>query len=623
MSRLELLLPCPRSVTSLGGRMLLSPGLSVGSSGGGNDLPAFGRLLAALEKRGLAPTRVEPGQAPVIELVLGGESKAQSYRLHADGGRVRIVAADAAGLYYGVCTLEQLIEISANGDGRARVPAVAIDDAPDFAQRGVMLDVSRDKVPTMQTLFELVERLASLKVNQLQLYVEHTFAYEGHEKVWREASPFTAAEMKALDAFCRQRHIELVPNQNSFGHMHRWLVHEPYRALAECPEGFEHPWNPTREPYGLCPVDPKSLQLVGDLYDQLLPNFTSSMFNVGCDETIDLGAGRSKEACETQGTERVYLDYLRKVHSLVRERGRRMQFWGDIIIKRPELIPELPADAIAMEWGYEASHPFAEHLAQFAAAGLEFYVCPGTSSWNSIAGRTHNALGNIRNAIRTGLEHGASGVLNTDWGDNGHLQPLCVSYLGLLAGAALSWNAGSSIDERELMGDLLDLHCFGDKNGKLGRLAYDLGNAYREVGTEPHNSSALFQLLMAGDKTEPFEGLSQQALAQARIRISALRAELAGPDRQNGEVARGRAELHWAARMLEFCCDLGSARLDGEAVMPLSRIEARRRTALAHELGDLIEEHRKLWLGRNRPGGLSDSVSRLERTRNELARDPD
>ncbi len=620
MSRLELLLPAPRNVTALGGRLVLPSEPSLRLIGA-EHLPALERLERALEKRGLTPVPARKGEPALIELTLVGAGEPQGYRLRASDGRVRIEARDAAGLFYGVCTLEQLIEVSANGDGRARLPAVAIEDAPDFAQRGVMLDVSRDKVPTMQTLFDLVERLASVKVNQLQLYIEHTFAYAGHERVWREASPFTSQEMQALDAFCRERHVQLVPNQNSFGHMHRWLVHEPYRGLAECPDGFEHPWNPTREPYSLCAVDPKSLDLVSDLYDQLLPNFSSPLFNVGCDETIDLGLGRSRQACESQGTERVYLEYLQKIHGLVRERGRRMQFWGDIIIKRPELIPELPADAIAMEWGYEADHPFAEHLDKFSAAGLEFYVCPGTSSWNSIAGRTHNALGNIKNAIRSGLAHGASGVLNTDWGDNGHLQPLCVSYLGLLAGAALSWNAGSNVEDRELMGDLLDLHCFGDRNGKLGRLAYDLGNAYREVGREPHNNSLLFQLLMAGDKSEPFQELSAEGLSRAKNRVAALKLELAGPDQQNGEAQRGRAELHWAARMLEFCCDLGQARLDGGVVRELAQIEAGRRAALAHELGALIEEHRKLWLRRNRPGGLSDSVARLERTRSELVRE--
>ncbi len=89
----------------------------------------------------------------------------------------------------------------------------------------------------MATLLALVDRLAGLKVNQLQLYVEHTFAYDGHERVWRGASPLLPSEILELDRYCRERHVELVPNQNSFGHLARWLVHEPYRRLAECPEG--------------------------------------------------------------------------------------------------------------------------------------------------------------------------------------------------------------------------------------------------------------------------------------------------------------------------------------------------------------------------------------------------
>ena len=101
-----------------------------------------------------------------------------------------------------------------------------------------MLDVSRDKVPTMATLYALIDRLAEWKVNHVELYAEHTFAYAQHEVVWRDASPFTPAEIDALDAYCAARHIALVPNQNCLGHMNRWLRHDPYRALAMDPDGY-------------------------------------------------------------------------------------------------------------------------------------------------------------------------------------------------------------------------------------------------------------------------------------------------------------------------------------------------------------------------------------------------
>ena len=233
--------------------------------------------------------------------------------------------------------------------------------------------------------------------------------------------------------------------------------------------------------------------LVTSLFDELLPHFTSKMFNVGCDETFDLGQGRSRAECDRLGTGRVYLDYLRKVYEAVKARDHRMQFWGDIIVQYPELIPQLPQDAIALEWGYEAHHPFDEHGAQFAQAGLQFYVCPGTSSWNTLGGRTTNALGNLRSAAENGLKHGAAGYLNTEWGDNGHWQTLPINYLGFGMGAAYSWawEANRAADVPRVISQF----AFDDPSDNFGRVAYDLGEVYRTLGIEPHNSSVLFWML--------------------------------------------------------------------------------------------------------------------------------
>lgn len=363
------------------------------------------------------------------------------------------------------------------------LPSLRVRDWPDFAHRGFMLDVSRNKVPTLATLRSLIDRLAELKFNQLQLYMEHTFAYRGHAAVWRGASPLHGHEIRRLGAYCRERFIELVPNQNSFGHFHRWLIHEPYRHLAECPEGFVHPFSPDPKPFSLSPVDPGSLELLRDLYDQLLPHFESRLFNVGLDEAFDLGAGRSADLCRRHGKERVYLDFLRRVHGLVGERGRRMLFWGDIILRRPELIAELPGDAVALEWGYEADHPFAEDCRRFAESGIEFWVCPGTSAWNSFAGRVNNALANLASAAVYGREQGARGYLITDWGDHGHLQPLPVTWPGLVAGSGYAWNAGTARDAhagagRPDLAGLLDLHVFRDRNRVTGGVSIGLGDTY-------------------------------------------------------------------------------------------------------------------------------------------------
>ena len=491
------LLPEPRQIQLTGGALLLAPdqliviksphpaALLFTAQEAQRALSLFADVIWHIH--GAAPHAAASVPESKTGLVISVNSdaataKPQGYTLSITAQGLTIVGSDESGVFYGVMTLSQLVR-----QYGPNLPLLEITDYPDFPARGIMLDISRDKVPTMQTLFDLVDTLAGLKLNELQLYTEHTFAYQKHPIVWEHASPFTGEEILQLDVYCRARHINLVPNQNSFGHMRRWLTHDEYRPLAEAPNGCDTRWGRFDEPFTLCPGDPGSIKLVSEMFDDLLPHFSSGMFNVGCDETVDLGAGRSKEECEAKGTGRVYLDFLLKIYQLVKARGLTMQFWGDIIMEHPELASELPRDVIALEWGYESDHPFNDHGAKFAASGIPFYVCPGTSSWNSIGGRTDNALGNLLNAAENGLAHGAIGYLITDWGDSGHHQPLPVSYLGYGYGAAVSWCLQSNRDI--YIARAISLHIFEDASGATGKLAYDVGNVYRIFETRTFNAT--------------------------------------------------------------------------------------------------------------------------------------
>ncbi len=508
-----------------------------------------------------------------------------------------------------MCTLRQLL-----AQFGFRLPALSIKDRPDFSVRGVMLDVSRDKVPTLDTLLKLVDMLADWKINHIELYTEHTFAYLKHETVWKEASPVTGEDILLLDRYCRERFIDLTPNQNSFGHMHRWLKHPEYKHLAEAPDGFDTPWG-TRfdEPFSLCPGDAGSLKLLSGLYDELLPHFTSALVNVGLDETFDLGKGRSHEECERRGAGRVYLDFLLEIHDQVSRRGSRMLFWGDIILHHPELIAELPKDVIVLEWGYEASHPFKEHCDKFAATGLDFWVCPGTSSWSSITGRSANCIGNLRGAAQSGLAAGASGYLNTDWGDNGHLQYLPVSYLGFLYGAACSWNAAETGEG--ILKPALSLHAFGDPTGVTGRLFHDLGNVYLLIDKRLENTMVIFQQLMhpLSDNT-PAQGVRREDFERVRSAVRDLAGAIDEARISTPDAATIHDEFLNAARQIELACLLGEARLDLAEGKDIS-VQA---TAIRRGLEQAISEHRRLWLLRNRPGGLPDSLKMLENRLDEV-----
>ncbi len=601
-----LLLPAPRHLTLTdGGTCTLPETGHVVLNGAPNAALRFAgqQLCDALGWQLSAAIIEEDGPTILLSVVPLSSNHTEGYEISVTAKQVAVVAPDAAGVFYAVQTLRQLIDQF----GR-NLPTLRIRDWPDFPNRGVMIDVSRDKVPTMETLFDLVDMLASWKINQIQLYTEHTFQYRQHPTVWADASPITGADILALDAFCKDRLIELVPNQNTFGHMRPWLTKPEYKHLAEAPDGCETIWGWFDEPFTLNPSDPGSLQLVQSLFDELLPHFSSNQVNVGLDETVDLGGGHSKELVAEKGAGRVYLDFVLKIYEDVKRRGKTMQLWGDILMNHPELVADLPRDVIALEWGYEAKHDFASHGAIFANSGIPFYVCPGTSTWRTVAGRTDNALDNLRNAAHNGLKHGAIGYLITDWGDEGHWQPLSASFVPLAYGAALSWGYETNLTLDA--GLIASRFAFRDSAEIIGQLAYDLGNVYQTVNIQQFNSTILFNALQATPeiienhlKNEDDTVVERLKETQTEIDEILGRMESAEIDRPDAGLIRH--ELTWAGMMLRHACRRILWVQGGKDSAEASKLAAAAR--------QLITDHDKIWHARNRHGGFRESVGRLEK----------
>ncbi len=523
--------------------------------------------------------------------------RAEGYELHIGPDEIDLVAGDEAGLFYGKATLGQLARIH-----HGRVPVGRIRDWPDLAVRGVMIDVSRDKVPTMQTVRDLVDRLASWKVNQVQLYSEHTFAYARHPEVHESASPFTADEIRDLDAFCRDRHVELVPNQNCLGHMDRWLRHERYRALAIRPEGFVDQFGFQRQPTSIDPSNPDSLALVRQLLDELLPLFSSRRVHLGLDEVWELPEDRLDE----------FVAWVGRLRDLPELAEHEILMWGDMVAGSRAQIARLPEGVTVCEWGYEAAHPFDQHTALLAEAGVPSWVSPGTSSWLSIVGRVTNARENIRQAARAALSRGAVGLLNTDWGDEGHLQQLPVSDPGLAYGAAVSWCLAANEDVD--LAAALSTHCYDDESGELATAVLQLGDAHLSVAPQLPNMSTIVLHLyypqlqlgrgptrgIARDQLERLEGVLSDALT---------RVGRATPRRIDRSLLED--EVRWGGELVELLTRDAIGRLDGDGTV--GAIPSAQRDDLRTRLGELIETYRTLWLRRNRPGGLDDSVSVLGR----------
>lgn len=405
------------------------------------------------------------------------------------------------------------------------------ENCPVVPVRGFMLDVSRGRVPTMHALSELITLLARLHFNQLQLYVEHTYAFKNHEEVWRDASPLTSGELRMLDDLCRTNGIELVPNLNSFGHVERWLKHEKYKPLAECPGGFYHAIFKRQRAAGTFAACEETAAFMGELYEEFLPNFSSDKFNIGGDEPWELGQGRSRVLCEKHGKRSVYLEHMSRLKKRVEAHGKRIMFWGDVLLgEAGDIPPDFLRNTIPVIWGYDAGHPFDEQCSRVKTAlekadgNGEFYLAPGTSSWLSFGTRQTNALKNIREACDAAQKHGATGVLLTTWGDFGFHNPFCANLIPLIFAAEILWS-GNMLETAEDFASVFEQIGFNDGSVPFAEALIKFGNLDDCVSKKITNRSITREMFFA--KGEAFEkvmdGVSVEEIDVARRELTRVR----------------------------------------------------------------------------------------------------
>ncbi|MEM7673366.1 MAG: family 20 glycosylhydrolase [Verrucomicrobiota bacterium] len=509
---------------------------------------------------------------------------AEGYILRIDTNSLHIFAHDTAGVFYGKQTLQQILQLS-----RGRLPCLEIHDAPAFPERGYMLDVSRCRVPKMETLFHLVDLLSKFKYNQLQLYTEHTFAYRGHAKIWKDSSPLTAEEIRILDTYCRDRFIELVPNQNSLGHFERWLQHPEYHRYAECPDGFIHPVSGVRKASGSTLFPSKeSEKLIQDLYAELLPNFTSRKFNIGCDEPWELGQGRSSQTKGNLDTGDVFFEWLERISAHVRMAGFQPYFWADAALKYSDKLERIPEDGRAILWGYEVGHPFDEQCEHLQSAGIEFLVSPGDNSWNSLTGRWSVARKNITEAAVAAERWGARGLLLTQWGDQGHAQPWPTLFLPLVLGGAVGWNPREPGIE---VAPAVDAFILGDTEQGLGKWLEAVGTIDERLNTLRFNRSLIFALL----RESPFPRDADRALAEVpgdllSNELESLLKDFGEICLSGGDFGNVEAECRLMLEYLRCACD---------------RLQSPGSSVPAH----IKEAAREVWSTRFRSGGLEESLN--------------
>lgn len=355
---------------------------------------------------------------------LNEELGSQGYQMLISGDKIIIAANEKAGMYYGIQTLKQLLRSYKDENS---LPCVLIRDYPDLEYRGLMDDISRGPIPTMEFMKYQIRRIAEMKMNMFHHYVEHVVKTKKHGEFAPPDGSITIEEWKELSDYAKKYFVTLVGGFQSFGHFANILNNPKYSHLGESGSLIS-------------PVLPESIEFLKDIYEEMIPAFDAPWFAINCDETFDLGRGYSKEMVEEHGYAYVYKMHIMNLYNIVKGMGKKVWIWGDIMLKYPELMEELPKDMIVGTWTYDGRDSFDDHIKPFKEHGYETLVVPGVLNSSRVMPEWNESITNIHNFIRDGVRYNSMGYLNTVW-DDGGFAFFSIDWYGVVYSAEQGWNS--------------------------------------------------------------------------------------------------------------------------------------------------------------------------------------
>ncbi len=347
---------------------------------------------------------------PGISEKVGPDSR-EAYTIKITPQQVTVTSKSSAGLFYAVQTLKQMIE----GTGsNAVIPVADIHDWPSLAYRGLMMDMSHMQLPKVEEIKKQIDFLALWKTNQYYFYSEGSIELDGYPLLMADAR-YTKAQVIDIISYARERHIDIIPNMELYGHLNDLFRLEKYADLSVTPHGGEFK-----------PADPRVKPLVDDWIAQISKLFPSPFFHIGFDETwvIDMEAKRTGKPAE-----QLYLEMLNQTTDMVEKQGKKPLVWADMLQKYHSIIPKVSRNMVAVPWHYfpKTEKEYDELLSPFPKVGVDIIVQSALINWRDLTPSFDLSFENVDLLLKAGKKHKAIGFINSAWTDD----PQTLTRLGL------------------------------------------------------------------------------------------------------------------------------------------------------------------------------------------------
>jgi hypothetical protein len=376
---------------------------------------------------------------PVPHEAAGPDSR-EALHITVKLNEVNIITNSSAGLYYAAQTLRQLI----HKDGtNSYLQEMELDDYPGLPYRAVMMDISHGGLLAVEEIKRHIEFLARFKINQYCLYSEVSIELEGYAALNYKAS-YTKDEIRSIIEFARQRHIDIVPYFNLYGHLHELLRNEQYKSLGIGNYGHE-----------VDPRNPKVNALLKNWIKQYSSLFQSPFVHIGFDETWETKRISADSLLKING-EQLYVDQINFVNEEFKKYGKTVMAWTDMTNFYPEIISKFPKDVIPVIWEYSPDpRAVNRFLAPVLKYGSTFMIQSAVSGWGQIYPSSSYTFGNIDNCLKEGLANKSTGYITSLWTDA--VEPfLRPSWMFTGYGSIIAWQ-GKTIDKQDFINDFVDI----------------------------------------------------------------------------------------------------------------------------------------------------------------------
>lgn len=291
---------------------------------------------------------------------------------------------------------------------------------------GMLISCSSNAVMRSEKVKELIDRLAAMGYDFLELCTDDTYKIDGEPYFGYFRGGYTKEEIRAMDEYARAKGIELIPCIQTLAHLVNLVKLPHYADIVDINDI-------------LLAGDEKTYRLIDRMFANLRESYSTNKVNIGMDEAHMIGLGRYLDKNGYRKREEILLEHVIRVAEIAEKYGFSVHMWSDMFFrlvnggkyysKTPEISMEilsrLPENVALTYWDYYSADE-EMYEAMFSAhksSGREVWFAGGAWNWAGFAPFNAASRALMKKAMRQVIKNGIENVIVTTWGDDGQECP--------------------------------------------------------------------------------------------------------------------------------------------------------------------------------------------------------